>query len=550
MQKKKIYDIADTNIALLGSQMEKDLKFESAATEQAWHGAGQKVGLQIWRIEQFKVKTWPVAQYGQFFSGDSYIVLNTYADKENPIKMRYDVHFWLGTATTQDEAGTAAYKTVELDHYLKDQPVQHRELEAKESGLFLSYFNNKGGIRILEGGAETGFHHVQPEAYRPRLLMLKGKKRVRVVEVPLAAEALNSGDVFVLDAGLTLYQWNGSKCSPQEKIRAAQLCRALDDERRGLPTVVVIEEADQGAPEAFWALLPGSRSAGQDRGAEDEDWEKKEDKVLFQLSDAGGKLEFNRVAEGARVTRDKLTSSDAFVLDVGNEVFVWIGKAASEREKKEAMSFATKYLASLKRPNYLPVTRLLEGGENDYFESFFSVAAEIKKVSVAASTSHSPGAQGEGCYLYYTSSGNGSLIIHWSKAPVEGHDALAYFRPGKAVSSFKFTSNGGREELTRGTDNTQKNAFQGWCNFFKLAMEYKAVLWVYARDVQLCLHDDSKLLLVQVGVPVDMTSLLAAAVGAWKCSEGLFSGATTTGRDHFINTAQTAGAALVLPKPA
>ena len=30
---------------------------------------------------------------------------------------------------------------------------------------------------------------------------------VRVVEVPLAASSMNSGDVFVLDAGLTLYQW-------------------------------------------------------------------------------------------------------------------------------------------------------------------------------------------------------------------------------------------------------------------------------------------------------------------------------------------------------
>ena len=46
--------------------------------------------------------------------------------------LEYDVHFWIGKYSTQDEYGTAAYKTVELDTFLDDKPIQHREVQGWE----------------------------------------------------------------------------------------------------------------------------------------------------------------------------------------------------------------------------------------------------------------------------------------------------------------------------------------------------------------------------------------------------------------------------------
>jgi len=78
LTKPKTYNISDSNIANLGSDLEKKVKAAAAEKEPAWDNAGKKVGLQIWRIEKFKVKAWPTEQYGSFYDGDSYICLNTY----------------------------------------------------------------------------------------------------------------------------------------------------------------------------------------------------------------------------------------------------------------------------------------------------------------------------------------------------------------------------------------------------------------------------------------------------------------------------------------
>jgi len=344
-----------------------------------------------------------------------------------------------------------------------------------------------------------------------------------------------------------LYQWVGKKASQGEKTRAAQLCRQLDSERKGLPKIVNIDQNDKDPNEDFWALLGGRTEIAGDQGG-DEDWETKEDKILYQLSDAGGRMEFNKIAEANRVTRDKLDTRDVFVLDVGMEIFVWIGKGSSEGEKKESMVVGSKYLRDNKRPNYLPITRMHEGSENPVFEAAFATAgAGVMKRATPTASHSSGGASGGGCYLSYIEASNGSLILTWSKDPVKG--ALSFFQPGKPVADHKYKSNGGREELTRGTDSTPKNGFQGWCNYLKLAREFNGTVTVNTKDVQVCIHDDNnKIKRINPGESFQLHEYQMPAVGVWATSKALFEGAVNTGRDHFINTAQAAGAALVLPK--
>lgn len=365
MQKPQKIDISETNCAFLGTELEKNVKYDASQKEPAWDGIGKEEGIRIWRIENFKVIPWPKEHYGSFFFGDSYIVLHTYKKSPDAKALSFDVYFWLGKETTQDEAGTAAYKTVELDDYLRGVPIQHREVDGHESALFLSLFPK---FTTMDGGVESGFRHVKPTEYRARLLHVKGNKNnVLVREVPMTTDSLNSGDVFILDNGLKLYQFNGNKANMHEKRKAQEQAQAIATERKGLPKVEIVDDEGKDNGSEFWTLLGGFATIkGAAEGGDDD--ASKFEKKLYRLSDASGKMEFKLEASGS-IKKSMFDTNDVFVLDTGVEVIAWVGRHASKDEKKKAILFAQDYITQNKRPAYLPISRMLEGQENESFKS-------------------------------------------------------------------------------------------------------------------------------------------------------------------------------------
>jgi len=351
---------------------QEDEKKISAEIAKTWKNAGSKVGLEVWRIEKFKVVAQPKSTFGTFYSGDSYIVLNTYVRPPKK-SLEWDVHFWIGKDSTQDEIGTAAYKTVELDDYLGGGPVEHREVQGYESQLFQSYFPH--GLCIMEGGVDSGFNKVKPKEYKPRLLQLKGRKNVRLVQVPLDPQSINSGDVFILDLGLLLIQFNGRRSSGHERTKAAEICRALDDERSNIPDVLVFEEYEKTEewPKEWTDLLGCGPYKTPEEGGDDLAFEKGSNtRILYRLSDASGTLEMTKVAEGSQVSRDKLDGDDVFILDIGSEAFTWVGLGASHDERKQAMKHTVEQLEKNGRSTNIPITVVMQGAESKYFWSHFS----------------------------------------------------------------------------------------------------------------------------------------------------------------------------------
>eukprot|EP00457_Paulinella_chromatophora_P002621 gb/GEZN01002626.1/.p1 GENE.gb/GEZN01002626.1/~~gb/GEZN01002626.1/.p1 ORF type:complete len:720 (-),score=116.95 gb/GEZN01002626.1/:256-2352(-) len=359
--------IEDSNIAMLGSKLEKEVKLQAAKSEKAWEGAGQKEGVQVWRIEKFEVESWPARQYGSFYDGDSYIVLHSYKQPGQK-KMNYNIHFWLGTESSQDEQGTAAYKTVELDDFLGQVPVQFREVQGHESEAFKRLFPS---TKILHGGVESGFTHVKAKAYQARLLRVKGEMAgaVYITQLPLQLSSLDPDDVYLLDAGLTLFQWNGPGANPSEKIKCRKIVEGFREERvlgaDGQWRFEIVEGEEDN--KEFWTYFGLKEAPKQLKPGKQALQDKPHVHKLFKVSDASGSLNFTLVKQG-EVSLCDLDVNDAFVLDIDFQVYVWIGRNASPAEKRNGMMFAIAYLKELKRPLSTPIVRVLEGHETQAFK--------------------------------------------------------------------------------------------------------------------------------------------------------------------------------------
>jgi gelsolin len=415
----KEYDIKDSNVELIGSDLDRKVKHASAETEPAWNDGrvGLTAGLFVWRIEDFTVVPVPKPSYGQFYDGDSYIILHSQQIKKSdsnsendPQKLTHDIHFLLGSHTSQDEAGTAAYKTVELDSFLHGAATQHRELQAQPSASFLSLFPR---LTFRRGGVASGFRHVgdPDDAIADRageevVTLLRVFKHpcaaaagsmdsVVVCEVEPEWRSLDEGDVFVLEKGKggKIWVWQGGRCSPMEKAKAAQVVHEMKLAKR--VDVEVVSQAESRsrlvvamlgggeedgfgvlkAPRPIVGAVSGSRPGSSAGG------EGVREKRLFKLSDESGRLQFVLVKDGAGISRADLDGDDVFVLDdAGRTIWVWEGQGASKAERAMWLKVAQAYVRKLQSEGgndeaYLtPIAKVREGNESSAFLRAITVA--------------------------------------------------------------------------------------------------------------------------------------------------------------------------------
>ncbi|KAL3928063.1 MAG: hypothetical protein SGBAC_012811 [Bacillariaceae sp.] len=269
---------------------------------------------------------------------------------------------------------------VELDDHLGGAANQHRETQGNESDMFLGYFG--GEVTYWEGGIESGFRHVEPTHEEPHLFCIKGSEKtnsLRLTQVPLRRDYMNSGDVFVLSTGNdAVWTWIGKEANKDEKTKGAQVAKGLCSEGS-------VEVMDGGVndgreeAEAFWKhiqtkvsiLGPIKRTVNIQDADSIDDKGKKFVPVLYKAPDTLGD-KFERVGRAkptatgpTNVNRPKLKESylqedEVLLLDTGFHVYIWVGTKANPSKKSLVMYHADGYFKSLKRP-ILPVSVVKKG---------------------------------------------------------------------------------------------------------------------------------------------------------------------------------------------
>ncbi|XP_030344353.1 villin-1 isoform X2 [Strigops habroptila] len=189
-------------------------------------------------------------------------------------------------------------------------------------------------------------------------------------------KSFNRGDVFLLDLGQLIIQWNGPESNKNERLKAMTLAKDIRDrERGGRAKVGIVDGEDEGASPGLMQLLMHVLGEKRDIKAaiSDDivDQKLKSFLKLYHVSNASGNLVIQEVAVQP-LTQDMLLHEDCYILDQGGlKIFVWKGKNASKEEKQQAMSRALGFIKAKNYPSSTSVETENDGSESTVFRQLF-----------------------------------------------------------------------------------------------------------------------------------------------------------------------------------
>eukprot|EP01113_Clastostelium_recurvatum_P025348 TRINITY_DN3049_c0_g1_i6.p1 TRINITY_DN3049_c0_g1~~TRINITY_DN3049_c0_g1_i6.p1 ORF type:complete len:1531 (-),score=371.56 TRINITY_DN3049_c0_g1_i6:86-4678(-) len=330
-----------------GKLVHKPLREEPLVMDQ---DPNERVAL--WRVEGFEKKPLDPAQYGRFYTGDAYLVHYIYVWKNTD---RHILYFYQGRAASINDKGASALLTIEMDDKLNRVAKEVRVVQNKEPLGFLKLF--KGKMLVRQGrdpdssGVPAPLTPVTQDplrnilaAYDIRGAGAADNLDVRAIQVSPSVLLMHSDHALALvttrdgaeeDEDPICFAWYGKGANSVERIFAINLLADL-----GQVDIRKVEEGEE--PDAFWEAF-GGRPPEYPPPLRSHPTQSQAGRTprLFQCSVGSGIF---GVEELVHFSQDDLATDDVMILDTPNSLFLWVGKVASEMERKMGMQTALEYV--------------------------------------------------------------------------------------------------------------------------------------------------------------------------------------------------------------
>ncbi|XP_022911438.2 advillin isoform X2 [Onthophagus taurus] len=309
---------------------------------------------RIWKIRKNDSVEIGKEKFGNFFSGDCYLIWYSYQSQGQ----KHILYTWFGLHASDDEMLNTFSKRTEIENELGGQAIKVRVIQGREPPQLLQIF--KGKLVIFRGKGteqdESGRNTKSPTNY---LLHVQGSATYnsKATQVNTKSSSLNSNYCFVLKKSKKYFVWSGINSTGDQREMAKHFT--------GKDFELVLEGKE---PQEFWDLLGGKAEYFTTKIAIEEN-----DLKCPRLFHFPNITNHFKIEEVFNFAQSDLTPEDIMLLDAFSTIFIWIGALSTTYNRKNSLEMALEYLRNdpAGRDMNIPIIEVKQGNEPPNFIGFF-----------------------------------------------------------------------------------------------------------------------------------------------------------------------------------
>nr|XP_026691596.1 villin-1-like isoform X2 [Ciona intestinalis] len=321
--------------------------------------------LEVFLIDKKSLVPIDPSMYGKFFSGECYIVRYTFKEFGKEMKIMY---YWEGRRSGSSTLLSTPTRGSRLNsNFRLDGTTECRVEIGKEPAHFVAFF--KGKFMVLKGSDPKSSNQENPPAPNPdkvpgvTLYVVRGSNiyNTKAIQVRCSSSSLNCNYPYICTTPNTVFLWCGKGCIGDQR----DMGHIMANNMLGNKPLWVLEEGNE--VDEFFAALGGRKEYSNKIVPKDPDTVR--EAVTFYYYENNGKYYFK---EMYNISRHDLHSEDIVLIDIYDEVYIWLGSKVDSELAQRSFPIAFRYLQRSYNRGDMKTAVLLvkEGSEPNIFTRF------------------------------------------------------------------------------------------------------------------------------------------------------------------------------------